>query len=103
MEYLKYTTPGFVYSVGISPANAAAALAAIELMLQEPQRVAAVQKNARTFLEAAKARGFDTGLSESSAVVTIITGNSAGALLLADKLFTAGCRCKGASAKYPIP
>ena len=32
VEYLKYTAPGFVYSVGISPANAAAALAAIRLL-----------------------------------------------------------------------
>ena len=30
VEYLKYTAPGFVYSVGLSPPNAAAALAAIE-------------------------------------------------------------------------
>ena len=26
VEYLKYTSPGFVYSVGLPPANAAAAL-----------------------------------------------------------------------------
>jgi acyl-CoA synthetase (AMP-forming)/AMP-acid ligase II/7-keto-8-aminopelargonate synthetase-like enzyme/acyl carrier protein len=29
VEYLKYTAPGFVYSVGLSPPNAAAALAAL--------------------------------------------------------------------------
>ena len=32
VEYLKYTAPGFVYSVGIPPANAAAALAALRLL-----------------------------------------------------------------------
>lgn len=39
VEYLKYSAPGFVFSVGMSPANAAAALAAIRLMLREPDRV----------------------------------------------------------------
>ena len=32
MEYLKYTAPGFVFSVGIPPANAAAALASLKLL-----------------------------------------------------------------------
>ena len=40
IEYLKYTAPGFVYSVGISPPNAATALAALEVLQREPQRVA---------------------------------------------------------------
>src|SRR5690606_8969614 len=31
VEYLKYTAPGFVYSVGLSPADAAAALAALRI------------------------------------------------------------------------
>ena len=39
IEYLKYTAPGFVYSVGMTPANAAAALAATRLLMAEPQRV----------------------------------------------------------------
>ena len=37
VEYLKYTAPGFVYSVGISPPNAAAALAALTLLRREPR------------------------------------------------------------------
>src|SRR6185436_5175215 len=40
VEYLKYTAPGFVYSVGISPSNAAAALASFKLLEEEPERVA---------------------------------------------------------------
>ena len=39
VEYLKYTAPGFVYSVGISPPNAAAALASLRLLEEEPERV----------------------------------------------------------------
>ena len=40
VEYLKYTAPGFVFSVGISPSNAAAALASLRLLEEEPERVA---------------------------------------------------------------
>ena len=90
IRFLKYNTPGFVYSVGISPANAAAALAATHIMMEEPQRAHACQANAKLFLEGAKAHGLDTGPSKGTAVVPIITGNSAHALLLADALFKEG-------------
>ena len=32
VEYLKYTAPGFVFSVGMPPSNAAAALASLRLI-----------------------------------------------------------------------
>src|SRR5258708_26371558 len=38
VEYLKYTAPGFVYSVGITPPNAAAALAALHVLRRDPER-----------------------------------------------------------------
>ena len=40
IQYLKYTTPAFVFATGLSPANAAAALAALRLLQVEPDRVA---------------------------------------------------------------
>jgi len=90
IDYLKYNTPGFVYSVGISPANAAAALASTRIMMSEPWRAQKCQVNAASFLSQAKAKGLDTGPSKDTAVVPIITGNSAHALLLADALFKEG-------------
>lgn len=39
VEHLKYAAPGFVYSVGLAPALAAAALQCLEILHQEPQRV----------------------------------------------------------------
>nr|VFJ66403.1 MAG: 8-amino-7-oxononanoate synthase [Candidatus Kentron sp. FM]VFJ66486.1 MAG: 8-amino-7-oxononanoate synthase [Candidatus Kentron sp. FM]VFK16281.1 MAG: 8-amino-7-oxononanoate synthase [Candidatus Kentron sp. FM] len=90
IEYLKYTAPGFLYSVGITPANAAAALAALEILRQEPERLERLHRNARLFLEAAKARGLDTGSSHDTPIVPIITGESMGAFELAHRLFQNG-------------
>ena len=87
MNYLKYTAPGFVYSVGLSPANAAAALASINLLQEEPERVAKLAQNSRLFLQLAKSAGLDTGLSNNTPVVPVITGNSENALQLSIALF----------------
>jgi 7-keto-8-aminopelargonate synthetase-like enzyme len=90
VDYLKYNTPGFVYSVGISPANAGAALAAAKIMKTEPWRALKCQDNAKLFLKLAKEKGLNTGPSKDSAVIPVITGNSAHALILADALFKDG-------------
>nr|VFK20020.1 MAG: 8-amino-7-oxononanoate synthase [Candidatus Kentron sp. LFY] len=90
IEYLKYTAPGFMYSVGITPANAAAALAALEIMQQEPRRLEKLRENAHFFMESAKARGLNTGLSHNTPIVPIITGDSMRAFELAHRLFQKG-------------
>jgi len=90
VEYLKYTAPGFVYSVGLSPSNAAAALASLRLLEEEPERVAKLHRNAGLFLRLAKARRLDTGMSNGTPVIPIIIGNSAHSLLLSQRLFDRG-------------
>ena len=90
VEYLKFTSPGFVYSVGLSPANAAAALAALRVLEDEPERVAKVQHNSRFFLQEARKRGLDTGLGNNTPVVPVIIGNSLHALQLSHQLFERG-------------
>lgn len=90
VEYLKYTAPGFVYSVGISPPNAAAALASLRLLEEEPERVAKLADNSRLFLSLARQRGLNTGMSNGSAVVPVILGNSLHSLQLSAALFARG-------------
>ncbi|MGQ9822903.1 MAG: aminotransferase class I/II-fold pyridoxal phosphate-dependent enzyme, partial [Thermogutta sp.] len=89
-EYLKYTAPGFVFSVGLSPPNAAAALASLRLLQAEPQRVQRLRENAALFLQSARQRGLDTGLSHDSPVVPVILGNSLHCMLLSQALFRRG-------------
>jgi 7-keto-8-aminopelargonate synthetase-like enzyme len=90
VEYLKYTAPGFVYSVGLSPPNAAAALASLNLLQAQPDRVARVQANAQLFLDLARQRGLNTGYSNNTPVVPVIIGNSLQALQLSRRLFQRG-------------
>lgn len=85
IELLKFTASGFVYSVGMPPATAAAAFTSINIMHKEPERVERLRANGQLFLQLAKSRGLDTGLSEGYNVVPIITGSS----ILAGKLSNA--------------
>lgn len=90
IEYLRQSAPGFVYSVGLSPPVAAAALQALRLMKAEPWRVARVQANGQCFLQAAKAAGLDTGPSIGSAIVPVMVGSSIKAAKLSQILFERG-------------
>ena len=90
VEYLKYTAPGFVYSVGLSPSNTAAALASLRQIEVQPERVERLQENSALFLTLAIEAGLDTGASRGTPVVPVITGSSASALRLSDRLFRSG-------------
>lgn len=90
VQYLKYTSPGFVFSVGMSPANTAAALKAIQILLLEPERVACLQERAQLFLQLAQSSNMDTGASKSSPIVPIIVGEPYKAVQLSRSLFECG-------------
>ncbi|MGF1478109.1 MAG: aminotransferase class I/II-fold pyridoxal phosphate-dependent enzyme [Cyanophyceae cyanobacterium] len=90
VEYLKYTAPGFVYSVGISPPDAAATLAAIRVLRAEPERVTRLQQRSQLFLELATQQGLDTGLSHGSPVIPIIVGDALKSIQLSRCLFERG-------------
>lgn len=90
IQNLKYSAPGFVYSVGIAPALAAASLAAIRLMLAEPERVARLHERAGQFLALARSHGIDTGLSQGFAVAPAILRSSFKATKVSNKLFESG-------------
>ena len=90
IDILKFNAPGFVYSVGMPPGIAAACRKALEIMQAEPERVAKLQDNGRSFLEACQARGLDTGTSDGYCVVPVIVGRSLLTAKLANALFARG-------------
>ena len=87
VEYLKYSAPGFLYSVGMAPPAAAAALAALQVMRAEPERVARLHQRGRQFLELAREAGLNTGYSAGFSVIPVIVGSSIKAARLSNALF----------------
>ena len=90
VDYLKRSAGGFVYSVAMPPAIAATALAALELMHKEPERVGWLRANGRRFAEGARRVGLDIGASVGEAIAPVITGSSLRAVTLSQRLFDRG-------------
>jgi 8-amino-7-oxononanoate synthase len=90
VDYLKLAAPGFVFSVGMAPAAAAAALAALELLEREPERVRRLNDRAAFFLQLAQQGGLDVGNSIGASIVPVITGSSIRAGRLAQAMFERG-------------
>lgn len=87
IEHLRYTVPGFVFSVGMSPPLAAAARAALHQLQAEPERVLKLQSNGNHMLTAFKAAGFNVASSNGTGIVPLVTGSSIRAARLSDQLF----------------
>ncbi|NER97137.1 MAG: aminotransferase class I/II-fold pyridoxal phosphate-dependent enzyme [Symploca sp. SIO1B1] len=90
IDYLKHSSPGFLFTVGASPANVAAGLAAIRKVQAEPKLVAQLKERAKLFLELAKQKELNTGTSNDSGIIPIIVGNSDRAAKLADAAYQRG-------------
>ena len=90
VDFLKFSAPGFVYSVGLSPVLAAASLTALRIMLREPERAEKLRENGQYFLKVARSHGLDTGLSEGFSVVPIVLGSSIRAARASNALLSRG-------------
>lgn len=89
VHYIKHHARSLIFSASIPASNAAAALAALQVMRDEPERVAAVIKNGDKMREGFKRLGFNIGHS-ATPVVPIIIGDDARTFLFWRKLFDAG-------------
>src|SRR5437762_2985743 len=90
IDYLKRMAPGFVFSVGMTPPSAAAALAAVDILEREPERVRRLNDRAALFLQLARDGGLDVGGSIGAAIIPVITGSSIAAARLSQALFNRG-------------
>lgn len=90
IEWLRYTLPGFVYSVGISPVISAAALTALQLMQEETWRIERLRLNAELFIALAVEAGLDTGPAIGRGVVPVLFGDSLETLAASDHLMAHG-------------
>ena len=89
VQYLRATCPAFVFSVGMPPATAAAALEAVRLLRAEPERVRRLWARAASFRTAAAAAGLPVRTDDATRhipIVPLVTGSSSRALALAAAL-----------------
>lgn len=90
IDLLRHHSPGYVYSVGLSPPLTAGSLAALELLKAEPQRVKKLQENGQLFLEEARKAGLDVLTSAGYSVVPVIVGCPVRAVRLTESLMEDG-------------
>jgi len=75
IEYLRYTAPGFIFSVGLPPADTAAALAALRILRREPERVLRLQSRAAEFRHAAFEAGLQVVPNDPTPIVPVRIGD----------------------------
>ena len=90
IQYLRYSLPGFVFSVGISPPVAAAALAALRIFRKDSSFVEALKKNISYFVNAACLADLNICLAGETAIIPILIGDEADAFLLSEMLSERG-------------
>lgn len=90
LDWLRFTLPGFVYSVGLPPMIAAAVRAVIGILREEPWRVARLRRNSELFVAEARERGLDVGTAAGAGVVPILFDDLQKCMATAGRLLEAG-------------
>jgi len=72
MNFIKHNSRSLIFSASMTPSSAAATLAAIEIMENEPERIQNLWDLTNYALASFKAAGFDTGLSETPIIPLFI-------------------------------
>jgi len=65
IDYLKHNSRPLIFSASMSPANVAAAMAALKIMISEPERIAQLWHNTHRMKQGLISLGFDLGHSET--------------------------------------
>ena len=91
---LEHRARPFLFSTSHPPAVAAACIAAIDVLEQEPQLIERLWDNTRHFKAGLERLGFDTGRSETP-ITPVIVGEGALAHRFSDRLFEEGVFAMG--------
>ena len=94
IDFLCQRARPFLFSTSHPPAVTAACIAALDVLLEEPQLIDRLWENTRFFKAGLVALGFDTGLSESP-ITPVIVGDGALAMQLSERLFANGVFAQG--------
>jgi len=89
IHFIKHTARSMIFSASIPPSNAAAALAALHVMRDEPERVQRLIEIGAYMRKEYRRLGFDIGKSESP-IIPIHIGDDMRTLMISKSLFDAG-------------
>jgi glycine C-acetyltransferase len=94
IEFLHHRGRPFLFSTSHPPSVAASCLAAIEVLLEEPQLIDTLWNNTKFFKAGLRDLGFNTGTSQSP-ITPVIAGEATLAMKLSDRLFEEGVFAQG--------
>lgn len=94
IDFLHHRARPFLFSTSHPPPVVLACMAALDVLMEEPEIIERLWDNTRFFKEGLHRLGFNTGLSESP-ITPVIAGEGAKAMLLSDKLFERGVFAQG--------
>ena len=94
IDFLYHRARPFLFSTSHPPSVVLACMAALDVLMEEPEIIERLWDNTRFFKEGLHRLGFNTGLSESP-ITPVIAGEGAKAMLLSDKLFERGVFAQG--------
>jgi glycine C-acetyltransferase len=94
IEFLYHRARPFLFSTSHPPAVAAACIAALDVLMEEPQIIDRLWENTRFFKAGLERLGFNTGMSESP-ITPVIAGEGSRAMKLSDRLFEEGVFAQG--------
>jgi len=94
IEFLYHRGRPFLFSTSHPPSVVLTCVAALDVLMEEPQIIERLWDNTRFFKEGLQRLGFNTGMSESP-ITPVIAGEGAKAMLLSDRLFERGVFAQG--------
>ena len=94
IEFLHHRGRPFLFSTSHPPSVVATCLAALDVLLEEPQLIDQLWANTKFFKEGLKRLGFNTGSGESP-ITPVIAGEAPKAMKLSDRLFEEGVFAQG--------
>ena len=89
IDYIQHTARSLIFSASIPPANAAAAMAALEVMQEEPERIQRLIDIGKMMRGRYRKLGFNIGASQTP-IIPIIIGDDMKTLMFWKALFDAG-------------
>ena len=89
INYLKHHSPALIFSASPTPSSVAAALAALRIMQEEPERITKLINNAAKMRKGFKELGFKI-IENETAIVPVIIGDDTKAFIFGKNLFDQG-------------